>query len=255
MIKSLPESKKTVKVMRMFNSDIKIFENMPVVAGFTTRECQGKDRREALAAAAASRGGAAVRLGLVHGSRIAAINPSDLLRAQNGMLDCEDTDGAVTGTPGVILTTGHADCLPIYLYDPVKKAIGLAHAGWKGILTNIAQALVQSITENFASDPGDMKALIGPGIGLCCFQVGTDVKEAFCSAYPWAEEFTVKETNEKFRLDLKGISKRQLELSGMSDIEISPHCTKCREDLFFSYRRNQESGRMLAYIYLKGENE
>ena len=245
---------KTGKIQKMFY-DITVFENSPVVAGFTTRKCQGADRREALAAMAASSGGAAVRLSLVHGNRIAVVAKPDLLRAQDGMLDYEDTDGAVTDTPGIILTTGHADCLPIYLYDPVKKAIGLAHAGWKGTRSNISAELVNSMVENFGSDPATVKAFIGPGIGVCCFQVSQDVKDIFSDTYPWINEFTVKDKDAKFKMDLKLINKRQLEISGLMDIEISPYCTKCREDLFFSYRRDKERGRMLAYICLKGENE
>lgn len=235
--------------------DMMLFENTPVVAGFTTRECQGADRREALAAMAASSGGAAVRLSLVHGNRIAVVAKPDLLRAENGMLDYEDTDGAVTDIPGIILTTGHADCLPVYLYDPKKKVVGLAHAGWKGTLANIAGELVTAMVENFYSDPATIRAFIGPGIGACCFQVSQDVKDIFQETYSWVSEFTVEDTDAKFKMDLKRINKKQLEISGLIDIEISPYCTKCREDLFFSYRRNKERGRMLAYIYLKGENE
>ena len=245
---------KTGKIQKMFY-DIAVFENLPVVAGFTTRECQGSDRREALAAMAASSGGAAVRLSLVHGNSIVLVEKPDLLRAQDGMLDYEDTDGAVTDTPGIILTTGHADCLPIYLYDPLKKAVGLAHAGWKGTLSNIAGELVTTMMKNFHSDPATIKAFIGPGIGACCFQVSRDVKDIFQNTYSWVNEFTAEDEDAKFKMDLKHINKRQLEISGLVDIEISPYCTKCREDLFFSYRRNKERGRMLAYIYLKGENE
>jgi len=244
----------TVKIIEML-SDLVLFENENVFAAFTTRACQGAQRREELAAQAALRGNAALRLSLVHGKEIVNVTAHDLVRACDGILDYEDVDGAVTGEPGILLTTGHADCLPVYLYDPVHHAIGLAHAGWKGTLANIAQALAAKMVQHFASRPSEIKAYIGPGIGACCFEVGPEVKEAFADAYAWAFEYTLAKENGRFNLDIKGINKRQLELCGLEDITISSLCTKCREDLFFSYRRNKEKGRMLAYIYLTGENK
>ncbi|NCB42781.1 MAG: peptidoglycan editing factor PgeF [Clostridia bacterium] len=236
-------------------NDLILFENESVFAAFTTRNCQGPQRREELAAQAALRGSAALRLSLVHGKEIVNVTAHDLVRACDGILDYDDVDGAVTNEPGIILTTGHADCLPVYLYDPIHHAIGLAHAGWKGTLANIAQALVQAMMQHFASEPIKMKAYIGPGIGACCFEVGREVSDAFSDAYAWALEYTLAKENGQFNLDIKNINKRQLEICGLEDITISSLCTKCREDLFFSYRRNKEKGRMLAYIYLKGDNK
>lgn len=235
--------------------DLLIFENECVLAGFTTRSIQGQQRREELAQKAAEHGNAAVRLGLVHGNDIAHVTAQDLVRAQGGIIDYDNVDGAVTAEHGMILTTGHADCLPIYLYDPTKNAIALAHAGWKGTLENIARTLTENMIECFGSNPQNIQAFIGPGIGPCCFEVGPEVTEAFLSSYDWALADVSKKENQRFHIDLKSINKKQLEMCGLKDIRVSPLCTKCREDLFFSYRRNKEKGRMLAYIYLKGESK
>ena len=235
--------------------DLILFENEEVLAGFTTRNCQGYFRREQLAAQAALSGNAVVRLSLVHGSRIALVEEQDLARTYEGFLDYENVDGAVTAQKKAILTTSHADCLPVYLYDPVRQAIGLAHAGWKGTLSNIAQKLAESMSEHLGSSPQNIKAFIGPGIGSCCFEVGPEIANAFAVAYDWALDYTATGENGRFYIDLKGINRKQLQLCGLSDITISPFCTKCREDLFFSYRRETDEGRMLAYIYFKGENQ
>src|SRR5665647_419647 len=99
------------------SNDIKIFENMPVNAGFTTRECQGFQRSEELVAQAISSSGVVVRLGLVHKNHVVTVFNQNIAMSCNGILDYDNTDGAASDVPGVILTTRHADCLPIYLYD------------------------------------------------------------------------------------------------------------------------------------------
>lgn len=243
-----------VKIERMFN-DLSIFKNENVLAGFTTRCVPGHQRREELAQKAARHANVAVRLGLVHGNAIVHVTAQDFMCAQNGILDYDNVDGAVTDVRETVLTTGHADCLPVYLYDPIKNAIGLAHAGWKGTLVNIAGALVENMVHRFNSDPKDIKAFIGPGIGFCCFEVGREVVEAFQCSYDWTLTDVLKKENGQYNIDLKNINKTQLQMCGLRDIKVSSLCTKCREDLFFSYRRNKEKGRMLAYIYLKGESK
>lgn len=253
-IKPLSVFVNTVKIVKMFN-DLILFENEEVFAGFTTRNCQGYFRREQLAAQAALCGDSVVRLSLVHGNRIVLVQEQDLVRTREGFLDYEEVDGAVTAQSKAILTTSHADCLPVYLYDPMHHAIGLAHAGWKGTLANIAQKLVENMSGHLGSSPKNIKAFIGPGIGSCCFEVGQEVADAFAVAYDWALDYTAAGENGRFYIDLKEINKKQLQLCGLSDITISPFCTKCREDLFFSYRRDTDEGRMLAYIYFKGENK
>ena len=233
--------------------DIVILQEHTVFAGFTTRPSIGAERRDALAKAAAECGGAAVRLSLVHGTAVARVALPDVLRAQDGILDYEDTDAAITDQKNVVLTSGHGDCLPIYLYDPGVPAIGLAHAGWRGTLQNIASETVQSMSRHYSCDPKNIRAWIGPGIGRCCFEVSADVAQSFYDTFDWVSDYIVPGREEKFHIDLKGINHRQLSDCGITTIEASDLCTVCRPDLFYSYRRNRARERMLAYIYLKGD--
>ena len=149
-----------------------------------------------------------------------------------------DTDGVITKVPGVLLTTVHADCLPVYFFDPENKAIGLVHAGWRGTVLGIAAKAVRKMKEAFSSNPGDIRAFIGPGISRCCFETGPEVIQAFRENWDFADEFA-EAKGEKYNIDLKGMNKRQLLLEGLEEthIAVSTHCTCCEPELFCSYRR------------------
>ena len=238
---------------------IPVFTDLPVAAGFTCKPADGKAYREGLKAE-----GMVARLGLCHGTDIAVIRaeavqqPLDVLKIaptaswKNGYLDVDNVDGAVTDAPGVFLSTTHGDCLPIWLADPVKGAVGLAHAGWRGSLAGIAGNLARAMVRAFGSDPQDIRACIGPGIGTCCFEVGFDVADAFTDKYPWAEEYVYCPPKSRPHVDLKGINAEILALEGVSNLSVSSHCTCCEEDMFWSHRRSGDKTRMLAYIAWKG---
>src|SRR5438270_1868860 len=101
----------------------------------------------------------------VHGNRVAAAG-----RAERG-LRLPDCDALITNEPDVVLLQRHADCPPIFLFDPKRRALGVAHAGWRGTLANIAAAMVRGLAEAYGSRPSDLIATIGPGIGACCYHV------------------------------------------------------------------------------------
>ena len=161
------------------------------------------------------------------------------------------TDGAITDQKGILLTTVHADCLPVWLYDEENQAIGLVHAGWRGTLAGIAPKAVKLMQETYGSDPAKMKAAIGPGISMCCFETGPEVIEAFREVWDFAdfyaetaeEHFGDDEAPEsaegKYYIDLKGINTEELLEAGLQleNIEISRHCTHCEPETFASYRR------------------
>ena len=143
---------------------IRIFEDLPVDAGFTCKPADGQVYRADLLKKAP-----VVRLSLVHGSSVAVIRSVDPAGApgfradmDEDFLDVYDADGAVTDLPGVYLTTTHGDCVPIWVCDPVKGAVGLAHAGWRGTLAGIAGSLVRTMAKAYGSDPADLRAVIGP---------------------------------------------------------------------------------------------
>ena len=149
------------------------------------------------------------------------------------------TDAVMTDVPGVLLSTVHADCIPVWFYDPVHRAVAVAHAGWKGTLAGIAAKTVQAMAEAYGTRPEDLQTAVGPGISLCCFQVGNEVYEQFAAAWPYAAEYRQEDTEPgKCKLDLKGLNKRQLADLGVRHIEVSPHCTYCEPELFCSYRRD-----------------
>ncbi len=234
---------------------IRIFEDLPVDAGFTCKPEDGKAYRAKLLQKAP-----VVRLSLVHGSEIAVIRSTDPSGAtpfradtDEGFLDVYDADGAVTDLPGVYLATTHGDCIPIWICDPVRKVIGIAHAGWRGTLAGIAGRLAQTCAKAYGSDPEDLRAYIGPGIGACCFEVGPDVADRFSDRYPWAEDYIYSHPGARPHVDLKGINAELLAMEGVGDIRVSGHCTCCEEDLFWSWRRCGDKTRMLAFIEMRKE--
>lgn len=155
------------------------------------------------------------------------------------------TDGVITNQKDVLLTTVHADCLAVWFYDEEHHAIGLVHAGWRGTLAGIAPKAVKLMQKTYGSDPAKMKAAIGPGISLCCFETGPEVIEAFRAEWDFADRFAQPAEKRpggragKYYIDLKGINKEELLQAGLlnENIEISSHCTHCEPDTFASYRR------------------
>lgn len=183
-------------------------------------------------------------------------------------LELPDTDGLITNLRGVLLTTIHADCLPVYFFDPLKNVIGLVHAGWRGTAAGIAPKAAALMQKEFRSDPADIQVFIGPGISKCCFEVGAEVYEEFKGKWGFIDDFAEKkamdeagslanakaskafanvepcrdaseENTVKYHIDLKSINSRQMQEAGIpkGNIEISPHCTCCQPELFCSYRR------------------
>lgn len=154
-----------------------------------------------------------------------------------------DTDGTITNLKNVLLTTVHADCLAVFCYDPVKEAIGLCHAGWRGTCAGIVMEMVEKMEDEYGCDPENLQAYIGPGISQCCFEVGMEVAEDFAENWTFAEDYITRTpgdvANGKCHIDIKGINQEQLELMGIptEQIRVSEHCTCCEPELFCSYRR------------------
>lgn len=165
---------------------------------------------------------------------------------------CGDGDGMITDVRKILLTTIHADCLPIYFIDSVKGVIGLAHSGWKGTSLEISKKMVNAMIEE-GSKINDIKTIIGPGISKCCFEVKNDVINIFKDKYgsEFLEKVSVQKNEEKYLLDLKTICAKQLKDIGVSFIEVSDYCTVCNLDKFYSYRAEGPIlNRMVAGITL-----
>lgn len=152
-----------------------------------------------------------------------------------------EVDGLVTDIPGVTLVVFSADCLPILLYDPVRRVIAAAHAGWRGTAAGIAERAVEKMTF-YGSRPEDILAAIGPGISKCCFETHEDVPNAMTAALGVsATPFIEPIENGKFKLDLKGINAMRLEKAGLlcEHIAVSEACTACHPELYWSHRRTE----------------
>lgn len=165
-----------------------------------------------------------------------------------------DADGLMTNVPGVTLVTFGADCLTILLYDPVKKAAANVHAGWRGTALGIVERAVERMEAEYGSAPSDLVAVIGPGISKCCFETDGDVPEAMSAALgDEAAQFTARLENGKYKVDLKGINALRLKRKGVltTNIDISPDCTMCSHEKYWSHRYTQgKRGSQAALISL-----
>lgn len=162
----------------------------------------------------------------------------------------QDTDALISNEIGVMLTAFFADCVPLYFIDPVHRAIGLAHAGWKGTALHMAERTIEAMYREFGSRPTDMLAAIGPSIGVCCYEVNNMVIEQLDGERP------AKQDNGRYMLDLKETNRQFMIRAGIlpTNIEISEWCTSCNTDLFYSHRaENGQTGRMTAWIGWKAE--
>jgi YfiH family protein len=187
-------------------------------------------------------------------------------------------DASVTNRPGLLLGVQTADCVPILLVDPKKCAIASIHAGWRGTLQRIVLKAIGQMQMQFKTKPADLLAAIGPSIGGCCYEVGTEVATQFLSQFAkapkWFDEFrTGDEPNpiqwlnmrppghepppKNVLLDLRKANRAQILSAGLraQNIFLSDLCTACRRDLLFSYRKEgPQSGRMMSVIGLRSSH-
>ena len=187
-----------------------------------------------------------------HTNNVRYVAESDKGRAMKDP-DFTDVDGLYTDKRNIALMTFHADCTPLFFYDPIKKAIGMAHAGWRGTLKNIAGKMVEKMVGELGCNPKNIKAVIGPSLGQCCFEVDKDVSDMFLSYDEKYSDFMIVK-GDKFHFDLWEINKYLMTKQGMkeSNIEISGLCSKCRNDMFFSHRAQRgKRGLMCGIIMLK----
>src|SRR2546426_12648131 len=149
--------------------------------------------------------------------------------------DAVEGDAAVTALKGAVLAVQTADCVPILIADSHRTAVAAVHAGWRGTAARIVESTVARLREEFALDPQDLVAAVGPHIGVCCYEVGLEVIDAMADP----ALFEHKTEWMKPHLNLGEANRRQLINSGLREegIEVSSLCTRCREDLFHSYRR------------------
>lgn len=194
-----------------------------------------RENYERICAALGVRRGDLATARQVHSDRVARVTGAD--RGSNvGQLD-----GLITNEVGVALSLRFADCVPIIAYDPEHHALGVAHAGWRGTVSKIATRLVQAMGEAFGSRPERLIAGIGPSIGPCCYEVGSEVVEAARSAFePEVERQDgwplIFHNGSAQHLDLWAANKVLLENAGVDQVETARVCTACHRERFFSHR-------------------
>ena len=186
----------------------------------------------------------------VHGDRVAVVS------AGAGQAPVAGADALVTSTPDLLLMLLFADCVPVYLVDPVRKVIGLAHAGWRGTAANIAGKTLRTMTEEFGSAASGCFAAIGPCIGEGSYEVGAEVADLFRSL-PSARASNVvtprSEIGGTYNLNLRAVVFGQLLYAGIpaGSIAVCDEDTFRNKRDFFSYRRDGETGRMAAFLALR----
>ena len=185
-----------------------------------------------------------VSAGLVHAAHVAKVGAT-----QAGKV-ISNADGLLAAETNLYLTITVADCLPIFLFAPKLPAIGLIHAGWRGLAQDIAAQAVTGMAKSYALDPRKIMAGIGPGIGKCHFEIQADTAYELRRFGKFLEN-----QNGKIFGDLPSIAAAQLISGGIApgNLEIFPECTFDRPEKYFSYRREkpQEIQAMVAYIGLK----
>lgn len=185
-----------------------------------------------------------------HGTTVLCVNRFDCRRGYDrpSLPYC---DGLVTDDPEVTLITGHADCMAFFFYDPVQKAIGLCHAGWRGAKERIGAEVVRMMTASYGCDPKDILAGVGPSICPRCFEVGDDVAKAFEKAFPHCPLRGINAAG-KATVDLWQVAVCQFLDSGIAaeHIELMGVCT-VEDERLYSYRRDGRTGGMAAYLGMR----
>lgn len=190
-----------------------------------------------------------------HTNHIRVVSKED---AGKGILrekDYRDVDGLVTNVPGLMLATYYADCVPLYFADPVHRAVGLSHSGWRGTVKDIAGETVRRMQKEYGTRPEDLVGAIGPSICQDCYQVSQDVidqiKEAYSPAL-WPQLFKEDEREEKkYRLNLWEACRQNMIRAGMlpGRIHVTDLCTCCNPDFLFSHRASRgKRGNLAAFL-------
>ena len=184
----------------------------------------------------------------VHGVNYGIVKTEDAgrgARSQDSAIP--NTDILVTNTPGLLLASFYADCVPVLLTDPVRQVVAVAHCGWRGTLREAAGVAVKAMVDEFGSLPSDLMAVIGPSIGPCCYEVSESLARDF-EAHFGADIVLGRQ------LDLRLANRRVLRQAGLRSgcIHMAPWCTRCQQQLFFSHRAAKgRTGRTAVLLGLR----
>ncbi len=213
---------------------------------FTTRQLELPSAQawRALASAVGVAAERVVSLNQVHGREVVTIR---------GAVPRErpSADALISNAPDIALVVRAADCVPLLIADGQTGAVGAVHAGWRGTAARIAAAAVEALAQEFGSRPENMVVAIGPAIGPCCYEVGSDLVDAFAAAGHeryLIDRWFLTPREQKMRLDVPGANRDQLMLAGVREdnIHVSGLCTAMHLDLLTSYRAEKEKAGRIA---------
>lgn len=193
-----------------------------------------------------------------HTTNVRLVTEEDRGKGTVRQRDYTDTDGLITDVPGVILVTYHADCTPLYFVDPVHRAIGLSHSGWKGTAGRMGQKTLEAMNRAFGTRPEDCICGIGPSICGDCYEIGEDVAQIFRDSFADTDllqkQILRAKGNGKYLLNLWQANRMILENAGVpsAQISVTDICTCCNPEYLFSHRKAHEKrGNLAAFLTLK----
>lgn len=190
-----------------------------------------------------------------HTTNVRKVTAADAGKGLVRELDYADIDGLITDEPGVVLSTFYADCVPLYFVDPVHRAIGLSHSGWKGTVGRMGAVTLRAMQDEYGTMPEDVRCAIGPSICQDCYEVSEDVAEAFAHTFAGREnEILQKKENGKYQLDLWRANEIVLTEAGVKEeyLAVTNICTCCNPQMLFSHRASHgKRGNVGAFMYLK----
>ncbi len=189
-----------------------------------------------------------VTVNQVHGSGIVLVDDRNYRSVKT-----LQADAMITRASGIAIGVETADCVPLLLVDPARRSVAAVHAGWKSTVRKIVALTVQKMRDEFGSAPEDMIAAIGPAIGPECYEVDEPVMGPVREAFPFWKEIATPRVAGRWSLDLTQANRNELLQAGIPEgsIHALGLCTSCRRDLFYSYRAEGRTGRVLSVIMIK----
>ncbi len=193
-----------------------------------------------------------------HTTNVRVVTKEDIGKGYGKERDYTDVDGLVTNIPGVVLTTSFADCVPLYFVDPVHKAIGLSHSGWRGTVGHIGRKTLDVMHRAYGTLPSQVYAAIGPSICRDCYEVSEDVILQFRESFPekYHPQIFYRKDNGKYQLDLWKANEFVLTEAGIlpAHLQVTDICTCCNPTLLHSHRASHgKRGALSAFMAIRDE--
>ena len=191
-----------------------------------------------------------------HTTNVRVVTLEDKGKGITKALDYDDIDGLITNESGICLTTFYADCVPLFIVDPVHKAIGLSHSGWRGTVARMGQATLEKMKETFGTEAKDVVAAIGPSICQKCYEVSEDVILEFQKQFDekWWDSLYYKKENGRYQLNLWKANEIIFLENGVKkeNIAVTNVCTNCNAELLWSHRATKgQRGSLAAFMAIK----